>query len=60
LQELNVLMRTDHPNLMKVYEIMEDNGHYYIMSELMKGGELYERILKLKRFTEKDCANIVW
>jgi serine/threonine protein kinase len=45
---------------MKVYEIMEDNGHYYIMSELMKGGELYDRILKLKSFSEKDCVNIIW
>ena len=45
---------------MKVFEIVEDDGHYYIISELMAGGELYDRILQLKRFTEKDCANIMW
>jgi len=60
IQELKILMKADHPSLMKVFEIMEDEGHYYIISELMKGGELYDRILSLKRFTEKDAANIVW
>ena len=45
---------------MKVFEIVEDDRHYYIISELMAGGELYDRILQLKRFTEKDCANIIW
>jgi len=53
-------MKTDHPHLMKVYEIVEDANHYYIISELMKGGELYDRILQLKRFTEKEAATITW
>jgi len=53
-------MQSDHPSLMKVFEIVEDDGHYYIISELMNGGELYDRILQLKKFSEKDCANIIW
>lgn len=52
-------MKADHPNLMKVHEILEDDRHYYIISELMHGGELYDRILQLKRFTEKDAAEIM-
>jgi len=30
---------------MKVYELLEDEGNYYIVSELLEGGELYERII---------------
>jgi serine/threonine protein kinase len=52
-------MKSDHPSLMKVFEILEDRGHYYIISELLAGGELYDRILQLKRFSEKDAANIM-
>lgn len=52
-------MKSDHPSLMKVFEILEDPGHYYIISELLAGGELYDRILQLKRFSEKDAANIM-
>jgi calcium-dependent protein kinase len=38
-------MKADHPSLMKVFEIVEDDRCYYIISELMYGGELYDRIL---------------
>ena len=44
---------------MKVYEILEDDGRYYIISELMSGGELYDRIIEKQKFTEQDCATIV-
>ena len=60
LQELQVLMAADSPHLLNVYEIMEDEGRYYIISELMEGGELYDRILQMKKFTEKDVAKILW
>lgn len=59
LSELNVLMKADHPSLMKVHEILEDDRHYYIISELMKGGELYDRILQKKKFSEGDAANML-
>lgn len=45
---------------MKVHEIVEDDGHYYIISEYMRGGELYDRILQLKKFNERDCAQIIY
>ena len=60
MQELGVLMKADHPSLMKVYEIVEDSKHFYIISEYLRGGELYDRILKMKKFSEKDCAQIVY
>jgi calcium-dependent protein kinase len=44
---------------MRVFELMEDAGHYYIVSEILEGGELYDRIVKFKRFSEKDAANII-
>jgi calcium-dependent protein kinase len=52
-------MQTDHPNLLKFFEILEDEDHYYIISELLQGGELYYKIIQLKSFSEQDCANIV-
>lgn len=44
---------------MKVYEMLEDDGRYYIISELMAGGELYDRIINYKKFAEQDVANII-
>lgn len=37
---------------MRIFELLEDDDHYYIVSELLSGGELYDRIVKLKYFNE--------
>lgn len=44
---------------MRIYELMEDDRHYYIISELLSGGELYDRILHIKRFGEQDAAHLI-
>lgn len=44
---------------MKIFQLMEDEDYYYIVSELLGGGELYERILKIKQFNEHNAAKIV-
>jgi len=46
--ELKVLEETTHPHIMRIFELLEDDNYYYIVSELLKGGELYDRIVKLK------------
>ena len=50
--ELDVLSRTDHPHIVRVHELIEDSNNFYIVSELMNGGELYEMIIKEKKFSE--------
>jgi calcium-dependent protein kinase len=43
---------------MRIFELLEDDEHYYIVSELLPGGELYDRIVKLKCFNETNAAYI--
>lgn len=57
--ELEVLQKTIHPNIVRVYELLEDDKNFYISSEIVEGGELYDRILKVKSFKEKDAAFVV-
>lgn len=45
---------------MRIFELLEDDDHYYIVSELLEGGELYERIVQLKQFRERDAAYIIY
>ena len=45
---------------MRIFELLEDDNHYYIVSELLEGGELYERIVQMKHFREKDAAYIIY
>jgi calcium-dependent protein kinase len=44
---------------MRIFELLEDEAHYYIVSELLQGGELYERIVKMKHFNENNAAKII-
>lgn len=44
---------------MNVNEILEDNNNYYIVSELLEGGELFDRILEVSKFDEMKAAFII-
>jgi calcium-dependent protein kinase len=44
---------------MKVNEILEDDECYYIVSELLEGGELFDRIIVEKKFSEKRASYIL-
>lgn len=56
--EYQVLKKTDHPHIVKIYEVWEDDDYYFIVTELLKGGEVYERLLEEERFNEQFCADI--
>jgi calcium/calmodulin-dependent protein kinase I len=42
--EMAVLKQLDHPNIIKLYEIFEDEKYICLVIELMEGGELYDMI----------------
>ena len=44
---------------MRIFNLLEDDHNYYIVSELLPGGELYERVVHLKQFREADAAQII-
>lgn len=54
--EVEVLRTLDHPNILKVKELVEDTKYYHIITELCTGGELFEKILKLKPFSENQAS----
>lgn len=56
LNEIEVLKRLDHPNIVKIYEYFEDGKFIYIVMELVTGGELFDKIQSVHRFTEKKAA----
>jgi len=46
LNEAKLLQRMNHENIAKLYEIFEDENALYLVMELLRGGELFDRILK--------------
>ena len=58
-EEVNILKELDHPNLPRVFEFFEDEEKFYIVLEFCKGGDLFDRISEMKKFTEKQAAKIM-
>ena len=60
--ELNLLKATDHPNIIKLYEIFEDSHYMYLIMEECNGGEFFDSLAKRAKeknmYTEKECAKI--
>ena len=44
---------------MKILEFYKDKEHLYIVSEFYNGGELFERIVNMKYFSEGIAGNSI-
>ena len=58
-KEIQILRQLDHPNIIKVFEFYNTNQNFYIISELCNGGELFDKIVKLKKLNEKVAAYVM-
>jgi len=62
-REIDILMKADHPNIIKLYEYIETDSYYYLMMEECKGGQLFNKIIEHvdnhKMYTEKEAAEII-
>jgi calcium-dependent protein kinase len=56
LNEINTLRSLDHPNIVKIYEYFEDEKRFYIVTEHIQGGELFDEIIAKGKFNERDAA----
>ena len=57
--EVNILSKLAHPNIMEIYEFYEDKANFYIVSELCKGGELFDKITEKGYFKEAEACPIM-
>ncbi|KAF5297430.1 hypothetical protein FQR65_LT01361 [Abscondita terminalis] len=59
-QEINLLRACQgHPNIVNLHEVIIDEGHTYLICELLKGGELLDRIRTKTKFTECEASAIL-
>lgn len=57
--EVDIMQRLDHPNIVKLFQCFEDARAVYLVMELCAGGELFDRITAEGKLTEKDSAVIM-
>lgn len=59
IAEVEILSRLDHPHILKLCELYEDTLRYYVVSELLTGGELFDYVIKLGHLSEATAAKIM-
>jgi len=57
-QELKLLSRLDHPNIMKVLDAFEDENKIYFITDDLKGQTLFNRIIYEGELGEETAASI--
>lgn len=57
--ELSILGSKSHPKIIRIVDLMEDQNNYYVVSEVVEGGELFKRLCILENFTEQQAVNII-
>ena len=57
--EIEILKEIDHPNILKIYEYYEDSKHFHIVTELLKGGELFEYLYSTETLSESVAAHFM-
>ena len=58
LREITSMERLHHPNIIRLYEVIETPNEIYIVTEYAPGGELYTRISKEGKFSEEEAKSI--
>ena len=60
LDEIENLMLLNHPNILKLYEYFYDEKeNIYIITEYIRGEELFNKIQQVHRFHEEEAAIII-
>ncbi|CAD8205468.1 unnamed protein product [Paramecium pentaurelia] len=59
INEVEILQKLDHPNIIQIYEFYQDDRFFYIVTELCTGGELFDKIRAEGSFSEKKAAEIM-
>ena len=60
--EINILSKVDHPNIIRIFEIFEDSRYISIIMGYCTGGDLFQKINELaekdQAFSEKEAVKI--
>ncbi|XP_078265588.1 ribosomal protein S6 kinase alpha-3-like isoform X2 [Rhinoraja longicauda] len=60
-EEIDILLRYgQHPNIITLKDVYHDGKYVYLVTELMKGGELLDKILRQKFFSEREANAVLY
>jgi len=58
--EVDIMQKkVNHPHCVKMYELYDTKKKLYMVLEILRGGELFDRIVKRRFFSESQAAQVV-
>lgn len=57
--EIDIMHKVNHQFCVKLYEVFDQPKHLYLIMDLLRGGELFDRIVAKGHFSEKDAAEVI-
>ena len=58
--ETNLMKNLNHPSIVKILEMFEDEKHMLIIMEYLNGGNLYSFVKKRRKLKEKTAKFLFW
>eukprot|EP01102_Stenamoeba_stenopodia_P019877 TRINITY_DN7598_c0_g1_i1.p1 TRINITY_DN7598_c0_g1~~TRINITY_DN7598_c0_g1_i1.p1 ORF type:complete len:522 (+),score=113.56 TRINITY_DN7598_c0_g1_i1:345-1910(+) len=59
MDEVKILMAVNHPNIIGIKEMFDTPKTLYLVLELVTGGELFDQIIKVGRYTEEQARELM-
>jgi len=58
-REIKIMKRVSHSNILKLFEVFEDEDEFFLVMELVDGKELFDKIVEKGQYSELDASRIV-
>eukprot|EP00929_Paragymnodinium_shiwhaense_P012914 TRINITY_DN120796_c0_g1_i1.p1 TRINITY_DN120796_c0_g1~~TRINITY_DN120796_c0_g1_i1.p1 ORF type:complete len:563 (-),score=150.17 TRINITY_DN120796_c0_g1_i1:273-1961(-) len=58
--EAKIFLGMDHPHIARLVDVYESDDRLSLVMECMEGGELFDRVVKLKTFSQKDAVEATY
>ncbi|PWY98691.1 Pkinase-domain-containing protein [Testicularia cyperi] len=58
-EEITILGKVEHPNIIKMWDLYETREGVFIVTDLCKGGELFDRLVQKVHYNELDARHIM-
>ncbi|KAF8525360.1 kinase-like domain-containing protein [Gautieria morchelliformis] len=59
LKEVQIMRQINHPSVVKLISFSESDEYYFLVLELLEGGELFHQIVKLTYFSENLARHVI-
>ena len=58
VDEINILTELKHKHIIRLYDVFDEKAYWYLITEIMTGGELFDRIVSKAFYNEKEARDV--